>query len=189
MKQKDIRVGDWVNYRHHDGTIEAVKVENIYGGEFNCQTERNGFDVEEIVRGWYISDTEPIPMTVEMLELNGFKCEKETNLSGCKYVLTNVDDMGTDDEIRYIIDVDEKINAVNVVRTTKAEAGGWRSRSYHKTVLEDSEIMTVSGLQHILMECGIDNVEITPQKAENRVCGEMRADSDFNEFNDDKNNG
>lgn len=66
-------IGDWVYDKHYNGDIEPIKIYNIYGNEVNCKTERNRFDVDEIVSGTYMSDLQPIPLTDEILEQNGFE--------------------------------------------------------------------------------------------------------------------
>lgn len=73
MIPKELMIGDWVYDKHYNGDIEPIKIYNIYGNEVNCKTERNRFDVDEIVSGTYMSDLQPIPLTLEILEKNGFK--------------------------------------------------------------------------------------------------------------------
>ena len=72
MKAEEVMIGDWVNFKHFNGEIEPMKIENIYGSEFNCKTERDNFDEEAIKSGWYLMDAEPIPITEEFLMKNGF---------------------------------------------------------------------------------------------------------------------
>ena len=68
MKTSDICVGDWVNYKSpSSGKLRPIKIENIYGAEFNCEVEN-----WNIISGRSISDTEPIPLTSDILVKNGF---------------------------------------------------------------------------------------------------------------------
>ena len=80
MIREELMIGDWVYDKHYNGDIEPIKIYNIYGTEVNCKTERNRFDVDEIVSGTYMSDLQPIPLTPEILEKNGFR--KQNNSSG-----------------------------------------------------------------------------------------------------------
>ena len=80
MIREELMNGDWVYDKHYNGDIEPIKIYNIYGTEVNCKTERNRFDVDEIVSGTYMSDLQPIPLTPEILEKNGFR--KQNNSSG-----------------------------------------------------------------------------------------------------------
>ena len=62
-------VGDWVAYRSPvDGEFTPVKVENIYGQEFNCKVD--GF---EIISGRSISDAYPLGLTKDILLKNGLR--------------------------------------------------------------------------------------------------------------------
>ncbi len=65
---QDLMVGDWVNYKSpSSGKLHPIKIENIYGVEFNCEVED-----WNIISGKSISDTEPIELTEEILAKNGF---------------------------------------------------------------------------------------------------------------------
>ena len=84
MKVTDLMVGDWVNYKSpSSGKLRPIKIQNIYGCEFNCEVEN-----WNIISGKSISDTEPIKLTEEILVKNGFKKENQT-IDGdyCKYTL------------------------------------------------------------------------------------------------------
>lgn len=68
MNYKELMVGDWVNYKSpSSGKLRSIKIENIYGAEFNCEVEN-----WNIISGKSISDTEPIPLTEDILVKNGF---------------------------------------------------------------------------------------------------------------------
>lgn len=73
VTREEIMIGDWVYNKHFNGEIEPIQIHNIYGTEVNCKTERNRFDVDEIISGTYMSDLQPIPLIPEILEENGFK--------------------------------------------------------------------------------------------------------------------
>lgn len=79
MKATELMVGDWVYDKHFNGDIEPIQIHNIYGTEVNCKTARNHFDVDEIVSGTYMSDLQPIPLTPEILEENGFNISSLTD--------------------------------------------------------------------------------------------------------------
>jgi len=68
MKATDLMIGDWVNYKStSSGKLRPIKIQNIYGCEFNCEVEN-----WNIISGKSISDTEPIKLTEEILAKNGF---------------------------------------------------------------------------------------------------------------------
>jgi hypothetical protein len=73
MDCKDLMIGDWVNYKSpSSGKLRPIKIANIYGCEFNCEVEN-----WNIISGMSISDTEPIPLTEEILVKNGFQLESK----------------------------------------------------------------------------------------------------------------
>ena len=88
MEVADLMVGDWVNYKSpSSGKLRPIKIENIYGYEFNCEVEN-----WNIISGKSISDTEPIPLTEEILVKNGFEQKNYlTYVSGQVEIIKNRD--------------------------------------------------------------------------------------------------
>lgn len=72
IRANELMVGDWVYVKHYDGSVEPIKILNVYGNEVNCKTERNCFDIDEIVSGTYMIDLYPIPLTADIFEKYGF---------------------------------------------------------------------------------------------------------------------
>lgn len=72
MDLNELMIGDWVYFKHYNGELEPMKIDNIYGSEFNCRTEHNYFEQEIIKSGWYLRDAVPIPITEDILIKNGF---------------------------------------------------------------------------------------------------------------------
>lgn len=72
MKINEITVGDWVHYSINLGEDnvwdEKMQIVDIYGNQVNCNIE---YDI--VISGYLISNLTPIPLTEEMLEVNGFK--------------------------------------------------------------------------------------------------------------------
>jgi len=107
MKASDLMVGDWVNYKSpSSGKLQPIKIENIYGVEFNCEVED-----WNIISGKSISDTEPIELTEEILVKNGFgKVNNQyffgqveiKELRDCWVVTINKEDADIDINIHYI---------------------------------------------------------------------------------------
>jgi len=80
MKYKDLMVGGWVNYKSpSSGKLHPIKIENIYGVEFNCEVED-----WNIISGKSISDTEPITLTEDILVKNGWDFTKRGYSVYCK---------------------------------------------------------------------------------------------------------
>ena len=140
MKPEELMIGDWVYDKHYNGDIEPIKIYNIYGTEVNCKTERNRFDVDEIVSGTYISDLQPIPLTLEILEKNGFVKYNEVS-----------------DTPPY--DQDEEGNMYYSYKGEQKFWGWWQPNNVYLipvNAMVDLEIEYVHELQHALKLCGID---------------------------------
>lgn len=79
MSVEEIMVGDWVHYKMDlgkDGIFEEdIKINNIHGCDVNCKV----IDYE-MISGMRLSNCYPIPLTPKLLEKNGFKYHKTTDL-------------------------------------------------------------------------------------------------------------
>ena len=135
MKPEELMIGDWVYDKHYNGDIEPIQIHNIYGTEVNCKTERNRFDVDEIVSGTYMSDLQPIPLTPEILEKNGFIGDK--NVCKTKMRDDSKDELWQCEYAWYLKNL-----------RIKNRTNGSVARLYN--------IMFVHELQHALRLCGIN---------------------------------
>ena len=131
MDCKDLMIGDWVNYKSpSSGKLRPIKIENIYGAEFNCEVE-----VWNIISGMSISDTEPIPITEDILVKNGF--EKSTRVGTYE--------LNTD---YYEIEVWDYSDGLWVVKVQYIE--------FSSLPYSQATITHVHALQHLLRLFGIE---------------------------------
>lgn len=81
LKISDLSVGDWVNLRlwkcdYDDPETLDAKVLSIEGNSVGV-----GYDNSGIVMSAFVEDLQPIPITAEALEKNGFmRCSVEFNI-------------------------------------------------------------------------------------------------------------
>ena len=72
IRAEELMIGDRVHYKMNlgkDGIYEKdIQIINIYGCEVNCEVREH-----EIISGKRMDNLEPIPLTPEILEKNGFK--------------------------------------------------------------------------------------------------------------------
>lgn len=77
MKANELQIGDWVHYIMYLHGIDNppyekyVQVENMYGSEINCKVRDYN-----IISGMSISRCQPIPLTDDILKLNGWEISK-----------------------------------------------------------------------------------------------------------------
>lgn len=119
MKVNELMVGDWVAYRSPvNGKFTPVKVENIYGQEFNCEV-----DGWEIISGRSISDVYPLGLTEGILVKNGFgKVNNQyffgqveiKELRDCWVVIINKEDADIDINIHYVHQLQHLLRLVGV---------------------------------------------------------------------------
>lgn len=137
-------IGDWVYDKHYNGDIEPIQIHNIYGNDVNCKTERNRFDVEEIVSGTYIKNLMPIPLTPEILEKNGFENDFYHDESVADYHFIRLEGYSYREDFVLVTWCNGELNVVN-------------------DLIGEVEIHceNVHELQHALRLCGIEKeVEI-----------------------------
>ena len=138
MKAKDLMIGDWVNY-HDDGKIVPKQVSEITNFKQLQLTDKDNW----IIVGERYCD--PIPLTAEILEKNGFKTEHgfycdvfslEESERGSRIVFFPKDGNYTKGGYNYI----------------HAEIG----TEYGCTSIDELPIKYVHELQHALRLCSIE---------------------------------
>ena len=137
---QDLMVGDWVNYKSpSSGKLRPIKIVNIYGCEFNCEVEN-----WNIISGKSISDTEPIPLTEEILVKNGFEYayNEVSEMQNKQLLVANIG--GNYIEVRL-----DKKNVAIWYDYDENESG------FYSDVLLELPI-AVHQLQHLLHSCGIN---------------------------------
>jgi hypothetical protein len=131
MKAEDLMLGDWVHYKvdlGKDGIYEKyIQITNIYGCDVNCELREY-----EIISGLRMDNLYPIPLTLEILEKNGFKKE------GNQFVIEND---------YYDVSIREITDSIWRIKYCNTEF------SVFDCVLH---IASVHELQHALKFCGID---------------------------------
>ena len=128
MKAEELMIGDWVSYR---GT--NIKVTSLYNkGDSN---EVGWSDKESVwVNGRCI---EPIPLTPEILEKNGFRVVFEGELHVCYFQDTG----------RFLVDI--KVDKVGIFQKLSI----WDGFGNKVTIIE---CRFVHQLQHAFWLCGIN---------------------------------
>ncbi len=146
MKTNELMVGDWVYMKAHRGfDSQYIKVESIpdpssdthYGhiGSYPISDDMDFRDIED-------SHLEPIPITLEILEKNGFRHEANGN-----YVCY----VG---KAKIAVQFRDKV-AIQVSNEFRGKDNNGRADLV--SFLRDwSDVLYVHYLQHILRLCGID---------------------------------
>jgi len=148
MKIEDLMVGDWIHYKMDlgkDGIYEKdIRITNIYGCEVNCEVRGH-----EIISGKRLDNLEPIPLTPEILEKNGFKWTGSGDSTGWLSTPWGYDG------IRYNIYVGLKKKTIEVHSAhPELRTDSWRK--VNKVSLEVCGCF-VHELQHALRLCGINH--------------------------------
>ncbi len=131
MRIKDIMVGDWVIPHIFDSTLEPSKIVGIHYNSYKGKDYVDWVDCE-VWDELSMNDIEPVPLTAEILEKNGFE---KWDDGWCIY-----DQENTGIEVAW----------AGTILKIGGECGN----------LELSAVMYVHDLQHALRLCGIEE-EIT----------------------------
>ena len=115
MKANELMIGDWVLF-----ATRLTKINGIAEGGFSVNLEREGWQS--------ISAIEPIPLTAEILEKNGFEKDPESG-----------ELIWTDDDVTEVV----WVGTILTIRGEYANA-------------EFATCMFVHQLQHALRLCGIE---------------------------------
>lgn len=152
MDAKDLMVGDWVYAIDDNGEKHLCRANNL---EYDYINERDDFSVD-----FYGTDfnpelpdiafnVEPIPLTAEILEKNGFKFDG----SGQRSMML-ISEPHFSEGIRYNIYVGLKKKTIEVFVAHPVEKSpNWRKSN--KVYLEVCGLY-VHELQHVLRLCGIE---------------------------------
>lgn len=127
MKATDLMIGDWVCYDGDENHECPVRIDAI-------NTEEAG------VEGDYNDIWEPIPLTAEMLDKNGFERRKETRVD-C-YDLRQ-------DKASVYLEIKDRIEHEWLCVIGRHYPTSWRCRL-------ELRVHEVHELQHALRLCGID---------------------------------
>ena len=134
MKANELMIGDWVLF-----ATRQTKINGIAEGGFSVNLEREGWQS--------ISAIEPIPLTAEILEKNGFKFDG----SGQRSMML-ISEPHFSEGIRYNIYVGLKKKTIEVFVAHPVEKSpNWRKSN--KVYLEVCGLY-VHELQHALKLCG-----------------------------------
>lgn len=123
MKANELMIGDWVLAEIYEERREPRQIEDIYGELFNA-TIWYGYEIQG---GYKITDANPIPLTAEILEKNGFEYD---DLPAYRH-----------------IDEDGRVFTIYVLQnrgTLYIDCGGYLPTIHH-----------VHELQHALRLCGL----------------------------------
>ena len=135
MKANELAIGDYVLF-----ATRITKVEGIAIGGFAIALENEGWQSIESV--------EPLPITAEILEKNGFRVDGSG--TNCRCLLSPMDEPG----IRFNMYVGLKYKTIDVFAAHPQErTKGWRKSN--KVYLEISGPY-VHELQHAIRTCGIE---------------------------------
>ena len=129
MKASELMIGDWVDDGGENARVTSLTCDGI------IETTRRISNIEVV---------EPIHLTSEILEKNGFTCCNEDDDGSIQY------EFGTDD-----LGVDVWLNTPDGI----CLLGAWRrwencDKVY--TMIEELPIRFIHELQHALKLCGID---------------------------------
>lgn len=148
MKATDLMIGDWVNYQPGD-TPQYMKVGMVSGYDIQLDLYREG-GIEVAAQVWFDEENyiQPIPLTPEILEKNGFD-QWTGSGDSTKMCQTPFGEEG----MRYILYVGLQKKTIEIHCAPPIErTPGWRK--CNKVYLEVCGCF-VHELQHALRLCGI----------------------------------
>lgn len=151
MKANEIQIGDYFFVAKDNLCIRKGSVVEIRGINADDKLESKNLigsahcrplDIFQFEGGIWLDYLEPIPLTPEILEENGFReCDK-------------------DDDGAIMYELGDEILGVSVwVNTEPCLLGSWRTwagQSQSYSMIEELPISFVHELQHALRLCGID---------------------------------
>ena len=152
MKANELMIGDWVYAIDDNGEKHPCRVNDL---EYDYINKCDGFCVDfygtEYNPEWpdVTFNVEPIPLTPEILEKNGFRYTGGGDRS--MMLLTPFDEPG----LRYNIYVGLKYKTINVYSAFPNELKNGRWRKHNSVDMEVSGPY-VHELQHALRICGIE---------------------------------
>lgn len=147
LKISDLSVGDWVRYKGEERTIDSIYMA-AEGYPHEVALTHQG-----ICCGLaYIDYLEPIPITPEILEANGWRCRDD-------HCVWNIEDnQGTSHDGEYVITWYASDDYLTI------SWGGREDGALVECTIMECRVKHIHQLQHALRLAGVDKEIVIPKK-------------------------